>query len=54
MCMQVPFEITQGGHFLGEGMIVPQELDHESTGTYLNGFTTWSAPNAGRPGTSSE
>jgi hypothetical protein len=26
----------------------------EGTGTYLNGFTTWSAPSVGRPGTSSE
>jgi hypothetical protein len=37
-----------------EGMIEPEELDPENTGAYLNGFTTWSAPSVGRPGTSSE
>ena len=37
-----------------EGLIVPEELDPENTGAYLNGFTTRSAPSVGRPGTSSE
>jgi len=46
--------IWQGGHSQAEGKIVPEEMDPENTGAYLNGFTTWSAPSVGRPGTSSE